>query len=158
MPVKISWQHPKARVESRNERNYRIAQFSEYWSNQRPSCYYSAGICAVPICWHSRARVFASTSGNISECSIGQSNPEFKKFIGYAIRSLAEVVTCLHKAKRREYILEQENVEYNKKIAIPWSDDEVQYLLDNDELPRAILANKLERSLTSVKKKIWRFE
>lgn len=41
---------------------------------------------------------------NISEGSISQSNPEFKKFISYAIRSLAEVVTCLHKAKRRNYI------------------------------------------------------
>jgi four helix bundle protein len=45
---------------------------------------------------------------NISEGSIGQTNPEFKKFIGYSIRSLAEVVTCLHKAKRREYISEAE--------------------------------------------------
>lgn len=51
---------------------------------------------------------------NISEGSIGQSNPEFKKFIGYSIRSLAEVVTCLHKTKRREYIVEQEfNKYYN---------------------------------------------
>ena len=49
---------------------------------------------------------------NISEGSIGQSNPEFKRFIGYAIRSLAEVVTCLHKAKRREYISEQEFNKY----------------------------------------------
>lgn len=31
---------------------------------------------------------------------------EFQKFMGYSIRSLAEVVTCLHKAKRREYITE----------------------------------------------------
>ncbi|MDP2423262.1 MAG: four helix bundle protein [Bacteroidales bacterium] len=45
---------------------------------------------------------------NISEGAIGQSNPEFKKFIGYAIRSLAEVVTCLQKAKRRKYISEEE--------------------------------------------------
>ena len=45
---------------------------------------------------------------NISEGSIGQSNPELKKFIGYSIRSLAEVVTCLHKAKRRTYITEEE--------------------------------------------------
>ena len=41
---------------------------------------------------------------NIAEGSIGQSNPEQKKFIGYAIRSLAEVITCLHKAKLRKYI------------------------------------------------------
>ena len=51
---------------------------------------------------------------NISEGSIGQSNPEFKKFIGYSIRSLAEVVTCLYKAKNRNYIPEQEfNKYYN---------------------------------------------
>jgi len=53
-------------------------------------------------------RAVDSIALNISEGSIGQSNPEFKKFMGCAIRSLAEVVTCLHKAKRREYITEQE--------------------------------------------------
>lgn len=49
-------------------------------------------------------RAADSVALNISEGSIGQSNPEFQKFIGYAIRSLAEVVTCLYKAKRRNYI------------------------------------------------------
>ena len=49
-------------------------------------------------------RAVDSIALNISEGTIGQSNQELKKFIGYAIRSLAEVVTCLHKAKRREYI------------------------------------------------------
>ena len=59
-------------------------------------------------------RAADSVALNISEGSIGQSNPEFKKFIGYAIRSLAEVVTCLHKAKRREYISEEKfNELYN---------------------------------------------
>jgi len=53
-------------------------------------------------------RAVDSIALNISEGSIGQSNPEFKKFIGYAIRSLAEVVTCLHKAFRRNYISEGE--------------------------------------------------
>jgi len=53
-------------------------------------------------------RAADSIALNISEGSIGQSNPEFKKFMGYAIRSLAEVVTCLHKAKRRNYISEKE--------------------------------------------------
>ena len=42
-------------------------------------------------------RAVDSIALNISEGSIGQSNPEFKRFMGYAIRSLAEVVTCLHK-------------------------------------------------------------
>jgi len=53
-------------------------------------------------------RAVDSIALNISEGSIGQSNPEFKKFMGYSIRSLAEVVTCLHKAKRRAYISEEE--------------------------------------------------
>jgi four helix bundle protein len=53
-------------------------------------------------------RAADSIALNISEGSIGQTNPEFKRFIGYAIRSLAEMVTCLYKAKRREYISEPE--------------------------------------------------
>lgn len=53
-------------------------------------------------------RAVDSIALNISEGSIGQTNTEFKKFIGYSIRSLAEVVSCLHKAKRREYITEDE--------------------------------------------------
>jgi four helix bundle protein len=53
-------------------------------------------------------RAVDSIALNISEGSIGQSNPEFKKFISYAIRSLAEVVTCLHKASLRNYIHEEE--------------------------------------------------
>ena len=53
-------------------------------------------------------RAADSIALNISEGSIGQTNPEHKKFIGYAIRSLAEVVTCLHKALRRKYISDEE--------------------------------------------------
>ncbi len=53
-------------------------------------------------------RVADSIALNISEGAIGQSNPEFKKFMGYAIRSLAEVVTCLHKARKREYISQED--------------------------------------------------
>lgn len=49
-------------------------------------------------------RAADSIALNISEGSIEQSNPEFRRFLGYSIRSLAEVVTCLHKAKRRNYI------------------------------------------------------
>ena len=53
-------------------------------------------------------RASDSIALNISEGSIGQSNLEQKKFVGYSIRSLAEVVTCLFKAKRRNYILEED--------------------------------------------------
>ena len=41
---------------------------------------------------------------NIAEGSTGQSNNEFKKFLGYSIRSCAEVVACLYLASRRKYI------------------------------------------------------
>ena len=59
-------------------------------------------------------RAVDSIALNISEGSIGQSNPEQRKFIGYSIRSLAEVVTCLFKSKRRHYITEIEfNNHYN---------------------------------------------
>ena len=52
---------------------------------------------------------------NISEGSIGQSTPEFIKFLGYSIRSLAEVVTCLHKARNRKYITQNEFAKYYSK-------------------------------------------
>jgi four helix bundle protein len=57
-------------------------------------------------------RAVDSIALNISEGSIGQSNPEHKRFIGFAIRSLAEVVTCLHKALRRKYISDDEFSEH----------------------------------------------
>jgi four helix bundle protein len=44
---------------------------------------------------------------NIAEGSTGQSNPEFKRFLGYALRSDIEVVNCLHLAIRRGYIAEE---------------------------------------------------
>jgi len=49
-------------------------------------------------------RASDSIALNIAEGSIGQSKLEFKKFMGYSIRSLAEVVTCLYKCERRNYI------------------------------------------------------
>jgi len=41
---------------------------------------------------------------NIAEGCTGQSNPEFAKFLGYALRSAIEVVSCLFIAKRKNYI------------------------------------------------------
>ena len=49
-------------------------------------------------------RAADSIALNISEGATGNSNPEFRKFLGYSIRSIAEVVCCLFKAKRRNYI------------------------------------------------------
>jgi len=53
-------------------------------------------------------RASDSIALNISEGSIGQTNPVFKRFMGYSIRSLAETITCLHKARRRDYISEND--------------------------------------------------
>lgn len=53
-------------------------------------------------------RAIDSVALNISEGSILQSIPEYKRFLGYSIRSIAEVVTCLHKSKNRDYINEAE--------------------------------------------------
>jgi len=49
-------------------------------------------------------RAADSVSLNIAEGSTGQSNPEFNRFLGIALRSAIEVVGCIFLAKRREYI------------------------------------------------------
>jgi four helix bundle protein len=49
-------------------------------------------------------RASDSNSLNIAEGSTGQSKPEFARFLGYAIRSGIEVVGCLHLAKRKKFI------------------------------------------------------
>ncbi len=51
-----------------------------------------------------RNRAVDSIALNIAEGCTGNSNAEFSKFVGYSLRSLAEVVTCLFKAVRRKYI------------------------------------------------------
>ena len=64
-------------------------------------------------------RAADSIALNISEGSIGQSDLEFRRFMGYAIRSLAEVVTCLHKANKRKYVSEQDfNKYYNDSFIL----------------------------------------
>ncbi len=52
-------------------------------------------------------RAADSVALNIAEGSIEQSNAEFNRFLGYSVRSLAEVVTCLYKALKRNYITEE---------------------------------------------------
>lgn len=49
-------------------------------------------------------RASTSVSLNIAEGSTSMSDKEQVKFIGYAIRSLIEVVDCLKLAERRAYI------------------------------------------------------
>lgn len=67
-------------------------------------------------------RAADSISLNIAEGSTGQSNPEQKKFLGYAQRSAIEVVSCLHIGKRRNLVSEDQfNIHYdalNKLVAM----------------------------------------
>ena len=49
-------------------------------------------------------RAADSISLNIAEGSTGQSNPEQKKFLGYAQRSALEVVSCLYLGRKRDLI------------------------------------------------------
>jgi len=53
-------------------------------------------------------RAADSVSLNIAEGSTGQSNPEFKRFLGYALRSGIEVVGCIYLAKNRGIISDED--------------------------------------------------
>lgn len=53
-------------------------------------------------------RAADSVALNIAEGSTGQSNAEFKQFLGYAIRSAIEVAACLFIGKRRSMIAEKD--------------------------------------------------
>jgi four helix bundle protein len=44
---------------------------------------------------------------NIAEGSTGQTKAVFKTFLGYALRSAIEVVSCIFIARRRTYISEE---------------------------------------------------
>jgi four helix bundle protein len=60
-------------------------------------------------------RAADSVSLNIAEGSIGQSDLEQKKFIGYSIRSVAECVNCLYLAIKRGYIDQDEFDRFYKR-------------------------------------------
>lgn len=56
-------------------------------------------------------RAADSISLNIAEGSTGQSNPEFRQFLGYALRSAIEVVSCLYLVKGRN-LIEEDKFKY----------------------------------------------
>lgn len=55
---------------------------------------------------------------NIAEGSTGQTKPEFKRFLGMALRSAIEVVSCLFMAKARLYISQDEFQKYYAEYEI----------------------------------------
>lgn len=59
-------------------------------------------------------RAADSVSLNIAEGSTGQTTPEFKKFMSYAVRSGIEVIACIYLAKKRNIISDEDfNKIYN---------------------------------------------
>ncbi len=66
-------------------------------------------------------RSATSVSLNIAEGSTGQTDAEFGRFIGMAIRSGVEVIVCLHLIKRRGYIDEKvfsQAYEFGEKLLV----------------------------------------
>ena len=64
-------------------------------------------------------RAADSIALNIAEGSTGQTNKEFARFLGIAIRSALELVACLHLARKRNLIDETEfHQHYDKATEI----------------------------------------
>jgi four helix bundle protein len=61
-------------------------------------------------------RACDSISLNIAEGSTGQSNPEFKKFLGYSVRSAIEVVGCLFLARKRNLLAEEDFTKFYESL------------------------------------------
>ena len=51
-------------------------------------------------------RAADSIALNIAEGSTGQTDAEFRQFLGYAVRSAIEVIACLHIGKKRGIVRE----------------------------------------------------
>lgn len=56
-------------------------------------------------------RASDSIALNIAEGSTGQTNPEFRRFLSFALRSGIEVVSCIYLAKRRR-LIDQNQFDY----------------------------------------------
>ena len=53
-------------------------------------------------------RASDSIALNIAEGSTGQTNPEFKRFLSFALRSNIEVVSCIYIAQKRNIISKED--------------------------------------------------
>lgn len=53
-------------------------------------------------------RAADSVSLNIAEGSTGQTNPEFKRFLGLSLRSAVELVGCFYLGQRRNLITKEQ--------------------------------------------------
>src|SRR6187402_2756763 len=55
---------------------------------------------------------------NIAEGSTGQSKPEFKRFLGIALRSAIEVVSCLFISHTRRYCTNEDFKKYYEEYEV----------------------------------------
>ncbi len=78
-------------------------------------------------------RASDSISLYIAEGSTGQSDAEFNRFLGYALRSAIEVIACLYLAKNRKLIEENSFKELY---------EEIESLIVSIQSLRKILKNK----------------
>lgn len=60
-------------------------------------------------------RAADSVSLNIAEGSTGQTNPEFKRFLGMSLRSGIEVIGCIYLAKERKLISDEDFMKIYKE-------------------------------------------
>ena len=61
-------------------------------------------------------RAVDSVALNIAEGSTGQTNSEFRQFLGYALRSALEVVACLHLGRARGIVGELDFTHFYGKL------------------------------------------
>ena len=77
-------------------------------------------------------RAADSISLNIAEGSTGQSDAEFNRFLGIAMRSAIEVIACLYIARRREMINDNQFSElYNEIETLTISIQSLRKVLKN---------------------------
>jgi len=64
-------------------------------------------------------RAADSTALNIAEGSTGQSNAEFNRFLGIALRSAIEVISCLYLGQKRKILNNDDfKIYYDKTVDI----------------------------------------
>jgi four helix bundle protein len=61
-------------------------------------------------------RASDSISLNIAEGSTGQTKEEFKRFLGFAIRSGIEVIACLYLGERKKFIDRKDFILFYQRV------------------------------------------
>lgn len=89
-------------------------------------------------------RASDSISLNIAEGSIGQSKKEFRRFLGYSIRSGTEVISCLYLARRKGFLSDHDFKKYYAALEILVIKLQAlrKFLRDSDTTTQAVNCNQ----------------